>query len=214
MRCLLICLVFLFPLAVQADEWWAWSTLDVWQAPPWSASIFLGNRLDFDDGAYVQIVSPRFKYNAQPWLDLGVNLSALEMARASTGDRYFQFRPELELNPKFTIAPHTKLEWRNRLEFRLNEGESFTEHRTRHRLQLTWTLPQPWGALTRSFVSDEPFVDLLQGDLSENRSLPPGLTFRTSAISDLDVFYMILSHHHSGDWQAESVLGTYLHIRF
>ncbi len=49
---------------------------------------------------------------------------------------------------------------------------------------------------------------------SENRVVPAGLSFATSAHTDLDLFYMLLSHHQHDDWQTESVIGTYLRVRF
>lgn len=49
-----------------ADEWWAWTTVDWWRNDSTAASPFLGNRFDFDEGAVVQIASPRLKYAVTP----------------------------------------------------------------------------------------------------------------------------------------------------
>ncbi|HRH95808.1 MAG TPA: hypothetical protein PLB55_07735, partial [Prosthecobacter sp.] len=137
-------LAFLLPtLSLQADEWWAWSTVDLYRSPPWTAGLFLGNRADTEDGSYVQIVSPRAKYAILPWLDLGLGLSALSIENPNTHFRYGQLRPELEINPKFDLTKDLRLEWRNRMEWRKNEDAALTTHRTRHRLQLGWTLPEP-----------------------------------------------------------------------
>lgn len=213
MRILLL-LVCLTPACLHADEWWAWTMLDAWRAPPWSAGVFLGNRLDTEDASYVQIASPRVKYQLLPWLETGVGLSLLSIANTTTEVRYWQFRPELELNPRFNLTSRLRLDWRNRMEWRLNEGERFMTHRSRHRLQLAWTLPQPIGPLTRTFVSNEWLIDLHKGEWSENRLVPAGVTFKLTNHSDLDVFYMLLSHHQHDDWQTESVIGTYLRVRF
>lgn len=214
MRRLLLLLLF-FPLTtLQADEWWAWSMLSFWRQPPWEGSVFLVNRLDDADGAFVQMVSPRVKYEASSWLDVGVNLSVLSIESAATDSRYLQLRPEVELTPKWDISEHLKLDVRNRMEWRLNEGEDFTVSRSRHRLQLAWTLPHPVGPLTRVFTSNEWLVDLHKGSLSEDRYIPLGVTLKTSASTDLDLFYMVLAHHTAAGWDDESVLGTYLRVRF
>ncbi len=213
MRFAVLFLALLPALAAQADEWWAWTLLDVYHEAPWSAGVLMVNRLDFEDGPIVQMISPRVKYELAPWLDAGLALSALSIENTS-GVRYSQFRPELELNPKFSLSDDLCLEWRNRMEWRWNEGESFTIHRSRHRLQLTWTLPNAIGPLKRLFVSNECLIDLHRGELSENRLVPAGLSFATSAHTDLDLFYMLLSHHQHDDWKTESVIGTYLRVRF
>lgn len=213
MRFLLFIIVFL-PSALRADEWWAWTMLEVFKQPPWTGGVIMVNRLDFDDGAIVQMASPRVKYEVLPWLDAGLALSLLSIADTNTDDHYWQVRPELELNPKLDLSDHLRLEWRNRMEWRDNEGEEFTANRTRHRLQLAWTLPQPAGPLTRVFVSNEWLIDCHKGEWSENRLVPAGLTFKTSTHSDLDLFYMLLAHHAQSDWQTEQVIGTYLRLRF
>ena len=199
---------------LEADEWWAWTQIDFVHEQPWTVSVLTVNRLDFDDGAYVQTLSPKLKFEALPWLDLGMNLTWNRIESAATGQRYDQFRPELEANPKFALSDHLRLEWRNRMEWRLNEGEAFTTHRTRHRLQLSWTLPRPFGPLTRLYASDEVFFDLHHRRTSENRLIPAGLTFKLHDHVDLDLFYMLFSQHRGGDWSTESVFGTFLKLRF
>jgi len=201
-------------MPLRADEWWAWNMLEVYRAPPWTAGVFLGNRADTEDGSYVQIVSPRVKYSALPWLDLGLGLSALRIENPNTHVRHGQLRPELEINPKYDLTKHLRLEWRNRMEWRWNENATFTTHRTRHRLQAAWTLPQPFGPLTRLFASNEWLVDLHRGDWTENRLVPLGLTLRLNDSADLDCFYMVVSNRHVTAWKHESVLGTYLRWRF
>lgn len=214
MRLLPALLLLFLPASLRADEWWAWSMIELWHREPWTAAVFMVDRLDFDDGAYVQMISPRIKYEAAPWLDLGLALSLLDIQNTATGTRYLQGRPELEATPKIVLPRHLKLEWRNRLEWRDNEGEYFTTHRFRSRLQFAWTLPQPAGPLTRFFVSNEWLIDLHTREWSENRLVPAGITFRISAHSDLDLFYLLLSHHLHDDWQTEQVAGTYLRVRF
>jgi len=197
-----------------ANEWWAWGALEYWRDDQNKAWLFLGNRLDEADGAYVQIVSPRFRHEIAPWLDVGVGLSWLEIESLQSGDRYSQFRPELELNPIFDLTPHLALEWRNRMEWRWNEGAAFTTHRLRHRLQLAWTLPEPVGPLTRLFVSNEWLVDVHRREWAENRLVPVGGTLKVSDSTDLDIFHMVLSSRVNSDWRHESVLGTYLRVMF
>jgi len=214
MRLILLIPLILCGTVLRADEWWAWASMEFWRQPPWTASVFLGNRLDTDDGAVVQIVSPRMKYLVAPWLDLGVGLSALSIENPASHIRYFQGRPELEINPKHDFNRHLRLEWRNRMEWRWNEGEPFTTHRSRHRLQLAWTFPRPVGSLTRIFASNEVLVDLHRHQWRENRLVPLGATFKISARADLDLFYMLLSSRSGDGWHGESVLGTYLRMHF
>ncbi|MCB1279144.1 DUF2490 domain-containing protein [Prosthecobacter sp.] len=212
MRILLLILLSVLPL--QADEWWAWNMVEFYHEPPWTAGLFMGNRADTEDGSYVQIVSPRAKYAVLPWLDLGLGLSTLSIENPNTHFRYEQLRPELEINPKFDLTKDLRLDWRNRMEWRKNENTAFTTHRTRHRLQLNWTLPQPVGPLTRVFVSNEWLADLHRGEWSENRLVPLGLTFNLGKNTDLDLFYMVCSSRPKTEWTHESVLGTYLRVRF
>ena len=56
--------------------------------------------------------------------------------------------------------------------------------------------------------------DLHRLQQSENRVVPLGVTFKLGAHSDLDVFYMITSLRAQAHWQHESVIGTYLRVRF
>ncbi len=100
------------------------------------------------------------------------------------------------------------------MEWRKNERAAFTTHRTRHRLQLGWTLPQPIGPLTRVFLSNEWLIDLHRQDWTENRLVPLGLTCKLSRSCDLDLFYMIFSQRGKIEWKNESVLGTYLRVKF
>lgn len=214
MRALAWLAVLTFSLPLHADEWWAWSMLEFYRAPPWSAGVFLGNRADSQDGSYVQIISPRVKYAALTWLDLGLGLSALRIENPDTHALRGQLRPELEINPKYDLTKHLRLEWRNRMEWRWNEDAALTTHRTRHRLQAAWTLPQPLGPLTRLFASNECLVDLHRSRWTENRLVPLGLTFKLSGSADLDCFYMLVSNQRVTTWKHESVLGTYLRWRF
>ncbi len=213
MRLLLTLLSLFLPLVAQADEWWAWSNVDYYRKPPWTGSVFMGNFADEVDGSYAQMVSPRVKYAASQWLDLGLGLSMLRLENIATHDRYAQLRPELEINPHYDLQ-QVRLDWRNRMEWRENQGASSTANRTRHRLQLAWTLPQPLGPLIRIFASDECLMDLHLRRSTENRFIPLGLTFKLTDSMDLDLFYMIDSKRTKTTWKNESVLGTYLRVRF
>lgn len=206
--------LILFPILAHADEWWAWTMLEMYRRDAWTGGVFLVNRLDSEDGAYVQMVSPRLKYQATSWLDLAAGLSMLSIENTKTHDRHLQFRPELETNFKFDLSPYLRLENRNRLEWRQNEGTGLTTHRARHRLQAARTFPKPVGAWNRVFLSNEWLFDLHRGEWTENRLVPLGLTFKTSAHTDLDLFYMIDSTLVADSWHHESVLGTYLRVRF
>ncbi|MEQ1748939.1 MAG: DUF2490 domain-containing protein [Prosthecobacter sp.] len=201
-------------IPAQADEWWAWSWLEVWRQEKNSAGLFLANRYDTDDAFLMQLASPRFKRELLPWLDGGIGLSLLQIADVKSGERHLQGRPELELNPHFDLTPHLRLDWRNRMEWRWNEEETLTIHRLRHRLQLTWTLPEAIGPWTRIFASNEWLTDLHRRQLTENRVVPLGLSFKTGKHTDLDLFYMIVSSKTPLEWRHESVLGTYLRVRF
>jgi hypothetical protein len=214
-RWLALLLILVIAPPASADEWWAWSMLEFYRQPPWSAGLFLGNRADDQDGFHTQIASPRLKYDALPWLDVGLGLSALSLQHPASGIRYSQCRPELEIDPHFQLARQLRLDWRNRLEWRHNDDPTFPAHdRTRHRLQLGWTLPRPLGPLTRLFASNEWLIDLHQRQWTENRLIPLGLTFKLSPKTDLDCFYLLLQTKPQDTWNQESVLGTYLRVRF
>jgi hypothetical protein len=75
-------------------------------------------------------------------------------------------------------------------------------------------LPRPLGPLTRLFVSNEWLTDLHRLQQTENRLVPLGLTFKLGSQTDLDIFYMIDSNRAKAAWTHESVLGTYLRVRF
>lgn len=207
-------LAFVVPGPLQADEWWAWTMLDFVHEAPWTVSVFAGHRFDDADAFTAAFVSPRVHYEAAPWLDLGLNLTLLDIANPRTSERTSQLRPELELNPKLNLTPHLRLDLRNRFESRWNEDESLTTHRTRHRAQLAWTFPHALGPWTRVFISNEWLIDLHRQNWVENRCVPLGLTFRTGPQADLDLFYMIDSTRPRQDWRHESILGTYLRLRF
>lgn len=213
-RWILLLLAVCAMARLSADEWWAWATVDMWRSAPFTGSMFLGNRFDFEDGAVVQIVSPRLKYEVASWLDTGIGLSLLNIDTPVAHDEQLQGRPELELNPKFRLTEHLRLDWRNRMEWRWNEGDAPTSHRSRHRLQLAYTFPSPLGPITRVFANNEWLIDLHGHGWSENRLVPAGVTFRLSKQADLDVFYLLLSTRPRDDWQAESVIGTHLRCRF
>jgi hypothetical protein len=44
--------------------------------------------------------------------------------------------------------------------------------------------------------------------------VPVGLSFKTGKRTDLDFFYMIVSTRTLAEWRHESVIGTYLRVRF
>lgn len=213
---LLLILLLLLPQArlARADEWWAWMNVDYYRSPPWTGSLFLGNFADEVDGSYAQIVTPRLKYAATHWLDLAAGLSMLRLENIATGDRYDQTRMELEIDPHHDLTKQLRLDWRNRMEWRENQGASSTFNRTRHRMQVAWTLPQPLGPLTRLFASDEILMDMHLRRPTENRFVPLGLTFKISESTDLDLMYMIDSKRTRTEWKYESVVVTYLRVRF
>ena len=144
---------------VCADEWWAWTSIEFWRADRAKAWLFVGNRLDTQDGPYVQIISPRFKYELLPWLDIATGQSVLSIENVRTEERTTQWRPELELNPHFQLGSQLSVELRNRMEWRWNGGESFTTHRSRHRVQFGYALRQRLGPLSRVFANNEWLVD-------------------------------------------------------
>ena len=68
--------------------------------------------------------------------------------------------------------------------------------------------------MTRVFASNEWLFDLHRSQWSENRVVPVGLSFKTGKRTDLDLFYMIVSTRTPAEWRHESVIGTYLRVRF
>lgn len=208
-------LYFIFSLSpAWADEWWAWSWMEAWHENQSSAGVFLANRYDDDDRGLLQLVSPRFKNQISPWLEMGLGLSFLRLKDITTNDHELQVRPEIELNPHFDITPELRLDWRNRLEWRWNERESLKTSRFRQRLQFSHVLPKAFSPWTRLFVSNEWLIDLNRHQWTENRLVPLGMTFKTGRRSDLDLFYMQLSTKIQESWQHESMFVTYWKVRF
>lgn len=198
-----------------ADEWWAWALLEFDSRPPLTSGLFLANRTDEHDGSHTQLLSPRFKYTAAPWLDLGLGLSALSIESPTTQQRYTQLRPEIEVDPHLQLSEHWRLDSPNRLELRWNDDPDLPVHpRTRHRLQLGYTLPRPAAPLTRLFASHEWIIDAHDGTQTEHRLIPLGVTIKLTPKADLDCFYLLLETQHAPAWQHESVLGTYLRLKF
>ena len=214
LRLLLVVLLMLHTTPLLADQWWGWTTLDMYRKPPWTGGVFLGNFADEVNGSWAQIVSPRVKYAAAPWMEFGLGLSMLRIENIARKTYYGQLRPELEINPRCDLTQHLRLEWRNRMEWRENEGQAFTTNRSRHRFQAAYTLPRPLGPLTRVFASNEWLMDLHLRQHTENRFVPLGLTFKINQATDLDVEYMIDSTRANAEWKNVSVLVTYLRVRF
>lgn len=212
-RLFYLCLA-LIPSAAPADEWWTWTMVEFVHAPPWKAGVFIGSRLDREAGYTSHILSPRARYELLPWLDLGVGLSLLDIHSPQSDHSFLQVRPELELNPHFVLTPAWRLDMRNRFEWRWNEGQTFTTSRSRHRVQLAWTFPRPLGPWTRLFASHESLLDVHRQAWTEQRFIPLGITFKMAPKTDLDLFYMINSTHFERHWRHESVLGTYLRVRW
>lgn len=211
----LLLLLLLSSLAnVQADEWWAWTWLETWHHGKNTVGLFLANRYDTENLAIMQLASPRLKRKLAPWLEGSLGFSLLQLKELKSDEHFLQGRPELELNPHFQLTDHWQLDWRNRMEWRRNESESLKGSRLRHRLQLGWTLPEALGPLTRLFVSNEWLIDLKRHQWAENRVVPLGLTFKTSPHTDLDLFYMLVSTKPKENWQNESIIGTYLRVKF
>jgi hypothetical protein len=207
-------IVLLTVVPAAADEGWIWVWLEAWRQEKTSAGLFLAGRQDAHHGSVVQLASPRIKRELLPWLDGGLGLSLLQIEDVNSGRRYLQGRPELELNPHCNLTPSLRLDWRNRMEWRWNEDAALTTSRLRHRWQLGWTLPEAIGPLTRLFASNEWLFDLHRSQWGENRVVPVGLSFKTGKRTDLDFFYMIVSTRTLAEWRHESVIGTYLRVRF
>lgn len=214
LRPLILLLPLLIPAIVHADEWWGWTMLEVVHQPPWTAGALLGFRFDDADAFTSEFISPRVHYEAMSWLDVGFNLTFLNIADIRTSEHYTQIRPEFEMTPKLQLTPDLRVDLRNRFEARRNQQDALTTNRYRNRLQVAWTLPKPIGPLVRVFANNEWLIDLHRQSWTENRLIPLGLTFNAAANADFDLFYMIDSTRPKTDWRHESVLGTYLRLRF
>lgn len=205
-------LVILFPVPAEAEdwEWWTWSDTDLIREDDFRLHLYLDQRLAEERGSYVQIVSPRAKWRLHPHFDLGLGASVLSIEKGDTGSYYAQARPELELNPFFSLGDEWKLHFRNRVESRWNEFAGDPLIRTRHRVKLTWT-GLDLGPLSGFYMNNEWFIDWESGRWSEDRLIPAAFTFDLGdSGAHLDLFYMLRFADRGSGWERDHVFGTFL----
>jgi hypothetical protein len=190
---------------------WAWLDVTVWKVGETRFHVFSHQAMSEGRGPIVQLLSPRFKYRARPWLELGAGLSMLRIERASDGSFYDQGRPEVEVNPIVRLGDHWTMHLRNRAEMRWDEWEGEPRPRLRHRVQLTRKLDD-WGPLVAVYFSDEWLVELDRGDWTENRLIPVGLTFAVTRQVAVDLFYMVRFFRGDEAWTNEQVAGVSLKL--
>lgn len=191
-------------------EWWAWGDVELIRSDSYRFHLYLDQRIAETRGSYLQIVSPRFKWRVLPGMDLGLGASLLSIEEGDTGSYYAQARPELELNPFFSLGDEWKLHFRNRIESRWNEFAGDPLIRTRHRIKLTWT-GLDLGPLSEFYVNNEWFVDWEAGRWSEDRLIPAAFTFDLGdSGAHLDLFYMLRFTDRGSGWERDHVFGTFL----
>jgi hypothetical protein len=197
--------------ASAGEEFWTWTSLDVWQSDPWSLHLLLDNRIAEGRGSYLQLVTPKLDLALSPWLTAASGLGCLWIEPVSGGDPVSQGRLELELNPAFPVGDW-RLHLRNRWEIRYPEWRGAPSHRFRHRIQVSRKLDHP-GPLSAFSASNEVFVDLEENLWTENRLIPASLTFPLTSQVRVDLFWMIRSSRSAGEeWSQDQIAGTFLHL--
>jgi hypothetical protein len=197
--------------AEEGTDVWAWLDVTVWKEGETRFHVFSHQAMSEGRGPIVQLVSPRFKYRARPWLELGAGLSMLRIEREADGSFDDQVRPELEVSPIVRLGEHWTMHLRNRAEMRWDEWEGEPRPRLRHRVQLTRKLDD-WGPLAAFYFSDEWLVELDRGDWMENRLIPVGLTFAVTKQVAVDLFYMVRFFRGDEAWTNEQVAGVSLKL--
>jgi Protein of unknown function (DUF2490) len=203
------------PAAAKGEEGtdvWAWLDVTVWQEGDQRFHVFSHQAMADGRGAISQLVSPRFKYRAQPWLELGAGFSMLNLERRDSEESsYDQARPEMEVNPIWRLSEDWRLHFRNRVEVRWDEWGGEPRPRMRHRVQLTRDLDE-WGPLVALYSSNEWLVELDRGDWTEDRWVPLGFSFEVTKGVVLDMFYMMRFFRGDDAWTDESVAGVFLKL--
>lgn len=207
-------LVFLSPISAEAGdndwEWWLWSNTDLIREDDFRLHLYLDQRLAEERGSYVQIASPRAKWRLHPNFDLGLGASVLSIEKGNTGSYYAQARPELELNPFFSLGENGSVHFRNRIEARWTEFSGDPLMRTRHRIKLTWK-NLDLGPISGFYVNNEWFIDWERGEWSEDRLIPAAFTIDLGDTgAHLDLFYMLRFADRGSGWERDHVFGTFL----
>ncbi len=164
--------------------------------------------------AYVQ-VSPRIRYHANPYLDLGLGYSFVDVHSAAPhGDDVWEYqnRLEVEINPRLELKSGWTFTTRNRLEFRWTEDLPDINYRSRHLLEVLYPvkLPRPFKDL---FTNAEYFYDWSRMQSAEHRFSPLGVDLALSARVGFRVYYtwrqiLILDH-----WATSHVFWTTLNLK-
>lgn len=194
-------------------EWWTWANVDLHRTEQTRFHLYLDQRLAEGRESYVQVVSPRFKWRMHSHLDfhldLGLGFTVLSIERGDSGSYHPQARPELELNPSFSIGEHGKIHLRNRIESRWNDFGGSPRIRTRHRFKIGWS-DLDLGPVSAFYMNNEWFIDCEKGEWVEDRLIPAAVTFDLSENTKLDLFYMIRFVDRGAGWERDHILGTFL----
>jgi len=161
--------------------------------------------------------SQKIQIDPVEWLGFVIAHTYLENSavnsRTKTREFVPQHRLELEANPKWKVAPWLTLKNRNRVEFRWIEDKGSDNTRTRHMIEIEFSLKK--NRFVKSvYTNSEIFVDFNRHTINENRAIPAGINFNLYKKSTLGVFYMIQSQKGARDWSSNQILGTQVSLVF
>jgi len=191
---------------------WTWLDVTCWQEGPTRLYLFAHQAIEEGGGPTVQLISPRVKYRAASWLELGGGLSALRIRSLLTEDYAPQLRPEIEVNPIWSFANGWELHLRNRGEIRWDDWGGKPRPRLRHRLQLTRRFKE-WGPVQSIYCSNEWLIEFDRGDWVENRVVPGAVSIKLTDWAVMDWFFMYRSFRFDDGWRSDAIAGVFLKLK-
>lgn len=191
---------------------WTWLDITYWQEGPTRLHLFSHQAVSEGDGPVVQLISPRVKYRAAPWLELGAGLSALRIQNLLTQEFADQLRPEIEVSPLLQLGDDWEIQFRNRGEIRWDDWGGKPRPRLRHRLQVMRRL-NGLGPLTAAYFSNEWLIEFDRGDYVENRLVPAAVSVRLTEWAVVDFFFMHRSFRFDDGWRSDQIAGVFLKLK-
>jgi len=191
---------------------WTWLDITYWQEGPTRLHLFSHQAISEGEGPIVQLISPRVKHRALPWLELGAGLSALRIQNLLTQEFADQVRPEIEVSPLLKLGEAWEIHFRNRGEIRWDDWGGKPRPRLRHRLQVTRRLTG-LGPLTAAYFSNEWLIEFDRGDWVENRLVPAAISLRLTEWAVVDFFFMQRSFRFDDGWRSDQIAGVFLKLQ-
>lgn len=199
----------------QGDDFQTWYTVStVWPVPDHLSLISSAHFRLTDDSRDFTLYRLGQAVIVDPvhWLRAGVAYRYGE--RKNSSDTFVsQQRFEAQATPQLRLGERAQLSLRNRLELRWTQGTPGMNERLRNRFLVRIATPQ-WRRVRALFFSNETFYDFDQGDISENRFVPAGVSLYLHERASLRLNYTLRSIRSQPAWRHDTVIGTGLTLRF